>query len=151
VTHAMHQQFTSTGWYMMRYILYITKLDYRRNPVDTVVRNRVTLAIILSRTMQAAFGTSRAIPKLRCRRSTRASILRVYCIVVASCHGEINVTPASWEWQTIEKKIIKNNRTGEMRWPLEKELTRSLWCLLHLLSRSSVRISYRLVPQDSII
>lgn len=107
---------TSVG----RYTVLILRNPYRWNPVDTVVRNRVTLAIVLSRTMQAAFGTSRAISKLRRRRNTRASIAQ--CIVVTSCRGEINVRAALREPQAIREKKRKTKERRKMRWPFGREL-----------------------------
>lgn len=104
------------------------------NPVDTVVRNRVILAIVLSRIMQTAFGMSRAISKLRRRRNTRVSI--VQCIVVASCHGEINVTPASWWWQAIGQNNKENKGTRKKSRETAAEQL-PLWCSL----RSHPRIS----------
>jgi len=112
----------------------ILRNHYRRNPVDTVVRNRVILAIILSRTMQTVFGMSRAISKLRRRRNTRASIAQ--CIVVASCRDEINVTPASCEWQAIGQNNKENKGTRKKSRPFEKQLPNNCYygvcCVLTL-------------------
>lgn len=124
MTHASYQQFSCYVSRTIHGAIQTLWNPYRRNPVDTVVRNHVILAIILSRTMQAAFGTSRAIPRKPRRGNTRASIAQ--CIVVASCRGEINVTPAPWEWQAIgrKKKERKENKgTGKNEtFPFGKEL-----------------------------
>lgn len=74
---------------------YTARYRYYEIPIDEIPLTQLfvtaLLSIILSRTMQAAFGTSRVIPRLRRRRNTRASIAQ--CIVVASCCDEINVIP----------------------------------------------------------